>query len=285
MCIRDRYNIVQHVYNVFFPRESDYPSADMINQRAISWLRKQSRSNFFLWIHYMDVHYPYLPPRKYLQKFRSKSISRGEMLRLQELELKQDAEKISNDDLQKIIDLYDGGILYVDDKLRELIDEIKEMGIYENIFVIITADHGDEFKDHGGMSHHAKFYEELIHIPLIIRGPGINSGIIIDDPVSQLDIAPTILDLLNIQEVEDFQGNSLVPIMNGLKTIKSKGIISETLQNKGKMTLDGKGYRLTSYRTNGWKYILNEENGQRELYNIQADPKEKRNLYPIFRTS
>jgi len=260
------YNFAKYIYNRMHSNNIPYDRAEIINKRAISWL-KEHKKQFFVWIHYMDVHFPYKPPKRFQLYFRSKSMNNLEMTKLN-YKMIHKPEEISENDMRDIIDLYDGEIRYVDYAIKLLLEELSEMNILNDTFIIITADHGEEFREHGDFAHHhAKLYDEIIRVPLIISNSEYRN-VEIDEPVSLLDVAPTILDLLGIPKNESFQGRSLVPIIRGER--KSSGIISEGLQ---------KGKRSISYRTKEWKYIFNEVDAQRELYNIGCDSKEKKNLY------
>ena len=253
-----------------------YERANEINKKAISWLKKH-KENFFVWIHYMDVHFPYKPPKE----FQFDSCSKLEMSNLNYKMLTR-PEELSKDEIKAIINLYDGEIKYTDYAIKSLLEELSKMGILDDTLIIITADHGDEFGEHGDFAHyHAKLYDESLHVPLIIInsqlspyracgvvGQSLTKNIRIDEPVSLLDVFPTILDLMGIPATESFQGRSLMPIIRGER--KSSAVISESLQ---------KGKRNISYRTKEWKYILNEVESRRELYNTINDPEEKENLY------
>jgi len=142
----------------------------------------------------------------------------------------------------------------------------------DNTFLILTADHGELLGEHGGFFHGGKLCDELIHVPLIVCGPGIKPGTIIDDQVSLLDVAPTILDLLKCNAPETFQGTSLVPLIKGEEKNMRSYVVSEELVN---------GVKMFSCRTNNWKYILAiTENGKKkeEMYNLNLDPIETRNV-------
>lgn len=259
------YHFVKSVYNKVLSNNPPYDRAEMINRRAISWL-EDHKNNFFVWIHYMDVHFPYKPLKKFQLYSRSKSMSNLEMSNLNDKMIYK-PEEMSEDEIKDLIDLYDGGIRYVDYAIQSLLNELSKMDILDNTLIIITADHGEEFRDHGGFAHGAKLYDELIRVPLIVYGSAYKH-VEVDVPVSHIDISPTILDLLDVPEIESFQGKSLIPLIKEER--KSSGVISETL---------GRGKRNISYRTTEWKYILNEADAQYELYNLRDDPKEKKNLY------
>lgn len=255
------------------PMALPYKRASEINQKAISWLKK-NLSGFFVWLHYMDTHHPFVPPAEFCT-------SNAQMMKRAQYIIRKNPSIVSRNDLQNIIDLYDGTIMYVDSILGELFQEFQRLGIFDNTLFIITADHGEEFREHGGFSHTAKLYDELIHVPLLLMAPGIPANATVSEQVSLLDLAPTILDYLGLPKCEGFQGNSLLPVTADVRNVAvGKGVVSETRRKKGKVSLSvNEGYRLVSYRTEKWKYIFNEEGNLGELYDLENDQREAKNLY------
>jgi arylsulfatase A-like enzyme len=251
-----------------------YADANMTNAKVISWL-KNIGNHFFLWIHYMDVHMPYKPPQEYLNNF-GLSLRDKEIKALNEKMYKKiyksDKVKISKTELKNLVDLYDAEIRYVDDVVRFLLDEIAKIGLLSNTLVIVTADHGEEFLEHGGMLHAsktAKLHDELLHVPLILYAPELGENMVINDLVSLIDLAPTIVDILGIKKPEQWIGESLLPLIKGEERKRDNGIVSEFLSN---------GKRKTAYRTKKWKFILDEEKNAYELYDLGKDSKEKNNV-------
>lgn len=265
--------IIKRMYSFFKSVELPYATADMINRKAITWM-KTNQDKFFLWLHYMDVHSPFVPPYNHLREFHPHHISRWEMLKLNEMINKPN--EISKDELKTLIDLYDGGIRYLDDAIGSFLNELKETGILDSTIIIVTSDHGEEFKEHGGLGHGPKLYDVSLHVPLIFYIPEfMDKNAAIKNQVSLLDIAPTILDLIGIQQNENFQGTSLVPIIKGHQ--KSSGVISEVSHGGNSLKIDPTKRKI-SYRTENWKYIHDEENNCCELYDLQSDPNETKNL-------
>jgi len=237
-----------------------YERAENINSKALNWL-KHNKSKFFLWIHYMDVHFPYLPP----EEFCSVDLSPTEIIDLNNKMLKNPKD-LDEEEIKILLNLYDDEIRYLDTQISFLIDSLEELGLTEETLIVITADHGDEFGDHGDFAHHnAKLYDELIRVPLMILNTEYSGRI--SEVVSLIDLAPTILDLIGIPIPKKFQGRSLIPIIEG---DKRGGVISETIK---------KGKRVISYRTNEWKFIWDNYRDRKELYNVVKDPKEKENVY------
>ncbi len=231
--------------------------ASVINQKAVYWLRKNS-DRFFLWLHYMDVHSPY-NPRKNTFLNRIEAI-------LLEMKKRRHPEILSHRERKRLVGFYDREIKYVDSKIGALMNKLTRMDItLSNTFCIVTADHGEQFMEHGGWGH-GTLYDEVIRVPLIICGPGIKENTLIEDQFSLLDLAPTIIDLLDIPRMESFLGRTLVPAINGrTRESDNKSVISETLTQN------------FSCRTENWKYITDKKN-RHELYNLRTDPKEKTNL-------
>lgn len=235
-------------------------------------LNKAERK-LFLWIHYMDPHAPYICPPDLMEKFQFKSINFLRQLMLWG-KMKHGVKKVNKHELSELVNLYKAELRCIDYTIRKLLDNLKEVNITRrNTYFIITSDHGEEFGEHGGFEHGFKLYDELLHVPLIISGPNINKQII-QDPVSLIDLPPTILDLINVKKPSTFRGESLLPLVNReeRKENNYKGIISEAIEADGV-----RGY---SYRTREWKYILllSKKGKKEELYNLVDDPNETVNL-------
>ena len=236
-----------------------------LNRIAIRWLKKCERRPFFVWLHYMDVHAPYVPPdptisellaaiRIYVEHSRSDKCSSERYLRV-------------------LKNFYDKNIMFVDREIGFLLDELEKMGFsHENTYIILTADHGEQFMEHGFVGH-GLLYDEVIRVPLIICGPEIEGNIVIKEQVELLDLGPTITDLLKLPQIESFSGESLFPLMKNGKSEKEY-VISEAVADTG--------WENYSFRTGQWKYILLlDRNGhmrREELYDLRSDPREKKNL-------
>lgn len=261
------------LFSTFLSPYIPYEECQMINQRAIQWLQS-NKDSFFLWLHYMDTHFPYSP----LKRYSSEHLSRSSVNRIMR-KMILNKEKITGEELKSMIGIYDSAIRYVDYEIGFLLEKLKGAGIYDSSLIIVTADHGDEFREHGSIGHggmaHAlpqKPYDELIHVPLIIKCPGLGKGLIIDQVVSLLDLAPTVLDLIGFQREKEFIGESLLPVIRDKK--ETVGAISESYVFRAKK-------EIISYRTSGWKFIMDKNTKKYELYNLKTDPKEMNNLYEI----
>jgi len=271
------------VYHIFMvgmaTRIIDKPK--LLNQKAIAWLY-DNPSNFFLWIHYMDAHEPYTPSSGFMSPLKAHRI-----LRLNTKARKTPAS-LSAREVDELVAEYDARISHVDDAIGSLLATLRESGILSNTFIIITADHGQQFMEHGRHGHGNYLYDELIHVPLMIAGPGLE-GKVISQQVSLLDLAPTILDLAGIEKPRAFVGNSLLPLISGdMASAGDSDAISETHTHPPHWKFQlaairpriDTTHRRISLRKGKWKYIYTEGE-QDELYDLDDDPKETQNVIDL----
>lgn len=278
------FKLIHHRFSPIRP----FARSEQITKYALSWIKNNKDNPFFVWIHYMDVHHPYLPPKKYLMKFSSKYISSREAINLHYKMLKN-PESLSEYDIKKLINLYEGCIRYTDDWVGKLLNEIDYIGLLDKTLIILTSDHGDSLGEHGNFGHGERsvnLYDEVIRVPLIIKVPEM-VGKQINNQVELLDISPTILDFLSIKVPNTMVGKS---ILN--KNYDGKDIVfSQSLDVGANAYIDQKAFTdnlenefdlikirgVISCRTKHWKYIY-WMNGHEELYNLQKDPREENNL-------
>jgi arylsulfatase A-like enzyme len=258
-----------------------WAAAGKLTDISLSWI-DGCRGNFLLWSHYMDAHDPYLPPSGYVRRLLNRRISRRRMIRLHSKQMKTyrsigvgKAEWLSTAEIDDLAALYDANIRYVDDNIGRLMDSLGSR--LKNSIIIVTADHGEAFGEHHLLGHHSgTLYEELLRVPLIMTGPGIKAGTVIESPVELMDLAPTVIELLGLDSITGFYGRSLLPLIRG-DEITTRGIIS----TRQVLELN---QSLISYRTPEWKYIrteiLNEADTliSEEVYHLTSDPREENNL-------
>ncbi len=236
------------------------------------WVNKNYEQNqpFFLFLHYNDPHMPYQAPTPYY-KFFDREYS-GKITGSRDDIVKYVRRKIHRRDLQHIRSLYSEEIRYMDHQLQRVFGILRKLGLYEESMVIITADHGEEFKEHGKLEHNQTLYEELLRSPLMIKFPQ-NMDIepqMIDRQVKNIDIMPTILETLDLPIPEDsVQGVSLLPLIMGSPEADeiNKMVFSESANT-----------HKVSVRGERWKYIYNRQFDRGELYDLINDPGEKQNL-------
>jgi arylsulfatase A-like enzyme len=276
------YNTVKQIIRPILSLKSikpGYIDAHTLNKSVVSWIKSNKSENFFLWVHYMDVHYPYIPPPKYI-KMLGGNIPNKQMIRSLDNKITYNTiDSVTEGDLKTMINLYDAGIRYVDEQIGLLLSKLKKLDLLNKTAIIVIADHGDEFLDHGDLGHGSKLYNELLQVPLLLYLPNINESIKIKNRVSLIDLAPTILDLLRINNPSSFLGESLLPLIEG-KEHNERAIISEIANER--ITPDNPlkidySIRKIAYIYGDWKYIY-YENADDEFYNLKNDPKETKNV-------
>lgn len=256
--------------------EIPYIKGDAINAKVRGWLKSHAASPdykpFFLWTHYMDIHEPYIPARQYVDKVDpSIKLTESEMFNLfKTVILPRDAS--NPETVETLKRLYLAHIIEVDEYVREFFDILKAANVLKDSIVIITSDHGDEFNEHGGLSHDGKMYGELINVPLLIYEETRNSAATCPTLVSNVDISPTIVYLFGLSQAEKFQGRSLLP----LETYPEKGCFGEAMGKKGRMKETDKPVYF--YREKNLKIVYHEEKDQWEMYDLKTDPAEKNNI-------
>lgn len=256
------FTIGRQIYNRFIPDSKPYVCATETTDKALSWIDHQASESYFLWVHYLDPHEPYLPSPEYRPGLDDS--------RVQELNthLEEDRSNIPERDVNDLRALYDGEIRYVDTEIERLFSELSDRNVLSDTTVIITADHGEEFLDHGELGHHPKLYDELLHVPLLLHGPRIDSGIV-EQPVDLLSIAPTVVEAFGLPSNERFLGTSL------FDDPSSRPIISEVSNPHGVLNVDPR-LRKRACRYDGWKLIVNDADDDIKLYDVEADPDETR---------
>lgn len=195
---------------------------DITNDTTIRWLQNNSYSPFFLFVHYYDTHWDYLPPSPYNTLYNP-----GYKGSIDGTEISKEplySNKPSDEDTKHMLALYDGEIRQTDEDLGELLDFLDKTGRFDDSIIIIMADHGEQFYEHGNTSHHGIF-DELLHVPVAISVPGMNTEARrINSFMSGVDVMPTVLDLLEMPVPDNCQGKSMKPLIEQ-KTDKIRNTI------------------------------------------------------------
>jgi arylsulfatase len=258
------------------PGHTAYETARKINDRALRWLRRDREKPFFAYLHYRDVHAPYVPPPPYDRMFPRAAPGRP----LTEAELGLQPVDIRGPrrfrDLDSYIDQYDGEIRYTDDCLAELLGTLEKEGFLDETVLFVTADHGETFLEHGAWTHGTDVYEELTRVPLLLVLPrGKHAGRRVEAPVQTIDIYPTVLELLGSRIPSELQGKSLFDAIEG-GADPHRPVFSEARVPKHKRPA-GRG-QIVAVRADGWKLIYNRRSRRTELYHLARDPAESNDL-------
>lgn len=261
--------------------QQPYIPAWEINKKVAKWLeaRKGNDKPFFLWVHYMDVHEPYIAMPEFTRAVDPDlNLSKEQQFALfTNVLLKRDTANEAG--IEVLRKLYLAKVHEIDAAARQLFGILSDTG-HANDAVIITADHGDEFNDHGGLSHDGKMYNELVNVPLLIYDPGLARGIVSDAVSSNLDIPPTITHLLGAEPSPAWQGQSLLP----LDSYARQGAFAESIDKHGAHE-KGNEPEVHMYREGDLKIIFRQEDDSWQLYNLREDPKEQNDIFGKDTTS
>lgn len=263
-------NFIKKIYGFVSNYNPPYALGDDLNLNAINWLKDNKGKRLFLWMHYMDVHEPFCPPRQFMKGL---PLTKKQAL---SLNIRARGNKLKDNELQLLKQLYNAAVRYVDHCVGEFVDSIRDLHLLEDTVILIMADHGEAFLEHGFLGHPQSLYEELIHIPLIIYNLDKRGSVPL--LAEHLDIVPTIMAIAGISNKNEFRGKNLLPIINGED---EKGLVISETAEFNMNTLDyNHSKRITSCRTAEWKLILNENQAIpcTELYNLYKDPNESINL-------
>lgn len=222
---------------------------------------------YFLFLHTYDAHCPHEPPAAYGSLFRSESAEWVDATRCQTTS--REAAALTPGQVQFLSDRYDASIRWVDDQIHVLLRLLDSRGDLDHSVVIVTADHGEEFREHGQLGHRTSLYRELLMVPLIVAVPGNPPGRV-RSPVSLVDLVPTVLELLQLPPSPQVQGVSLVPLL----IRGDEGSSGRTVQ-LAELDL---GVELKSLMDGSLHLIADQKTGMRRLFDMQSDPTEQRDL-------
>jgi arylsulfatase A-like enzyme len=236
-----------------------------ITESALAWLRQHARERFFVFVHYWDVHYDFAPPPPFDTRFdpdyEGFIDSRG-FPHNWRIHAGMDSR-----DLEHVIALYDGEIAWTDLHVGKLIAGLRELGVFEDSIVVVTADHGAEFFEHGEKGHRKTLYDEVLRVPLIFRLPGGgHAARRVAAQASLVDLAPTLLDLLGIEIHPEMEGRSLAPALRDENALESAPIYARLQRS------------LVAVRTDETKLVHGLEGPEQEFFDLADDPSERANL-------
>ena len=182
------------------PEARAWPDAAAVNAHFVAWLRENRRHRFAAWLHYMEPHDPYTPPpdlRPPSPPGVRPAIAAGWVSDLARRIGKPDATPLTPAEIGHLKALYDAEITAWDRALASLLAALDEQGVRDSTVVIVTSDHGEEFVEHGRLTHATQLYDETIRVPLVVAGPGVAAGRVVEAAQS-IDLFPTLAKLLGL---------------------------------------------------------------------------------------
>ena len=261
----------EHLDARAFEDNENVRAAGPTTDAALAWVGEHRREAFFLMVHYFDPHAEYRPPQPFRRRFASPADREDETFRFgarrQVVEHRAGRAPLVAADVERAAALYDGEVAYVDQEIGRLLDGLSGLGIDASTLVVLTADHGEEFLDHGDWEHGHTLYDELLHVPLVLRQKGRLAPRAIEAPVGHVDLGPTLLAWCGLPPCRTFQGRDLAPALSG------GSLAPASLLAFGSFW----GRPLASLREGDLQLIV-APGKKPELYRWTSDPAEKHDL-------
>lgn len=275
--VSDRFGFDQgwdHYTNMI--REGRSTEAADVFREAGDWIEQHRSERFFVYIQTIDPHVPYDPPAEFLQMYDARTDYAGQVRprstgdQLEAAKRNPPGIVFDESDITRLTALHDGEISYHDRELGRFMERLAALGVADDTLLVITSDHGEEFRDHGSWGHGHSVYQELIQVPLVFHRPGVvPEGRRVPQPVSTMNVAQTILDLAGVPGLRDAEGRSLAPEMRGEIPAQPTVAFSNMLDDRRVI------------RSRRWKMILNGINAK--LFDLQTDPGERNEITDLTR--
>ncbi len=254
--------------------------SDRVNAEIIGWLEGRDTSKpFFIYVHSTDPHAPYLPKSPFRERF-AVDVDPAIGLHPAVEALTQGKAAAGPGVRQGLIDLYDGEIAFNDEQFGRLLKWLESNGLYDDTLIVLTADHGEEFEDHGRWQHGLTLYQEQLHVPLVVKQPAsLNAGQRRAEMVSLIDVAPTLLEAVGVDLPGSMTGQSLRPWMNqDVLALPPRPAFAD-------LAREPQWRAVNAAILGDTKLILNHSydlpRPSRELYDLGSDPEENRNLETV----
>jgi arylsulfatase A-like enzyme len=265
-----------------------FPAADVIVDEACRWLDTIDDQPFFLWLHLMDPHSPYYPKEEALALMGDAPLS---PFRARYANSFWNRSDIGPTRLARhrdaIVALYDAGVRWADKQIARLIEKLRESQRWDQCIFAFTADHGEEFLDHGGRYHQPlHLMEELIHVSLLVRVPDrpeedSPKKEFAKAPFSLLHLAPTLLNAAGLEAPSAFEGKSFWPQARDGRAYDAVAISECVAGCTNPFRPENRlGPRVLSVRESRYKLVLHFDSSMENLYDLEADPGEQAPLAP-----
>jgi arylsulfatase A-like enzyme len=272
--------------SLFLHAREHAKDATAVNRAFLDWLDGQRgrRRPFFAFLNFNDAHPPYEVPDPAVAGFGLRPSSQHDFEALSGWDL-LGKPSLAPRDVRLATDVYDDSIAHLDRSLEGLLQELDRRGVLRDTLVIVASDHGEHLGDHGLFFHGCSLYRQLVHVPLVIVGPGVPAGRAVVDAVSLRDVPATLIDLLQLGPDAPFPGRSLARFWDeGAGRAAGRPLSEPLLIQTGKpIYLMNQGLEpvakgpMSSVVVSGMHYIRSAD-GREELYLLDSDPEEQRDM-------
>lgn len=274
----DRFHTIRGI------RRDNHARTGEINERMLPLVREYADEPFFLYVHAIDPHSPYDPPPAFAGRFQDPAYS-GPVTAAKTHSRILGRMSLGPSDVDHVRALYDEDVLYQDAMFGELLDTLEKAGVLDRTLIVVVADHGDEFAEHGGWEHGNRLFEHQTRIPIVVRAPDAATEQIgprrISTPVSLADVPPTILGLYGLPAPAGTQGRDLSDaILRPTAEPPAESIYVEEATNIP-------GGDLRSLYDGRWKLIRrstfahDDPSTEYELFDLEMDPEEAFDLSAV----
>ncbi len=258
----------------------------LLTAKAVPFIRGIDSPPFFLYLHLGGAHDPYAPPPDATSFLDRPLTPAAELFYRQPIKTQREEpavlRRLSSGQLpldeltrRQVVDLYDGEGAFADRPIGSVLAALEESGHDHDTVVVVTSDHGEEFWDHGSLGHGHSTFQELLHVPLVITGPDIDRRRL-DQPVSLIDLAPTILELAGLDPPGELPGRSLAPVLRSRRRepaatpVYAEGLL--------RVRSNGDPLLFRSLQSENLKLVLDFQRQRKQLFDLAADAGETRDL-------
>jgi arylsulfatase A-like enzyme len=267
---------------VWAPPEKKHNSAavnaTVVVDMATGFMEHNREKPFFLHLNFMDINYPYLPPNEMQSIFRTPGASTTNAPEFWRRcspvlnAMTPEDNAFARADLLRMIDLYDGAIRHLDTEIGRLLEELDRLALTRKTVVILTSNFGEEFLDHGDVFHKSEWlYDELIHVPLMVRIPDLIAPDRKTELVRHIDLLPTLQTLFDLPVSHRISGTSLLPLLSGEGEWEPLAAFSQSTE-------------IISLRTADRKLLYDLPQGHAYCFDLERDPREVRDIFGVDST-
>jgi arylsulfatase len=237
----------------------DAVTSHVLAEGVLNWLDENHQSKFFLWAHFFDPHFNYNPLPDYEEAMGFSPEDSGRVFGgIDQLKLREIEATLTGQEVEGLVSLHDAEIFYTDKYVGRVLEKLEAMDLLDKTVVVVTGDHGEEFKERTRIGHERTVFNELIRVPLIIRIPGQRPARI-EASLSTREIFNILSNLDSIGDLE----------------LETENIISRTYHFYKGDRVEPNDFAIIS---GGYKYVYNSGTGREELYDLRSDVGEKNNL-------